>query len=92
MTIADSANILWCCHVRGPDDVVPCLTYDEAIRLCDDVDTYRRVFERKHPDEDIMLSAHPAVWPWSAAEHARAYEERYEKTHDYPLKREAAST
>ena len=69
MTVRTS-EMLWCCHVRGPDDVLPAPDYATALRwadLCLEID---RVTARENDDNWPYLSAVPAPWPHSPALHA----------------------
>lgn len=57
------ADILWCCHVRGPDEIYAAPDYDVALRWCDlclEMDRRPRVSEN-----EPYLSAVPAPWPHS---------------------------
>ena len=62
-----SSEILWCAHVRGPDDVVACIDYDAAVKLCDQINA---VAKTATADLDVLCTAYPAIWPWDAAGHA----------------------
>lgn len=66
-------SILWCCHVRGPDDVWAAPDYDTALKwsdICLELD--RRP---NRPENFPFLSAVPAPWPYSAESWARSLEE-----------------
>lgn len=69
------APFLWCCHVRGPDDVHPAPDYETALKWAD----YINSLNWRGPKgesvavasiDDLILRAVPAPWPWSAEEHA----------------------
>jgi len=62
----DRAQPLWCAHVRGPDDVIACINYDAAVKLCDEINAVAKTAAVL----DVMCVAYPAVWPWSAQDHA----------------------
>jgi len=62
----DRAAIIWCAHVRGPDDVVACADYDAAVKLCDEINAVAKSVAHL----DVMCIAYPAVWPGSAQSHA----------------------
>ncbi|MFG1302209.1 hypothetical protein V5F49_20690 [Xanthobacter sp. V3C-3] len=58
-------TILWCAHVRGPDDVVAATSYADATALCDEINGVAK----KVAHLDVMCVAYPAVWPWDEASH-----------------------
>ncbi|MFG1388782.1 hypothetical protein [Xanthobacter versatilis] len=58
--------ILWCAHVRGPDDVVACADYEAAVKFCDKINAVAKTVAHL----DVMCIAYPAVWPWDASSHA----------------------
>lgn len=69
------APFLWCCHVRGPDDVHAAPDYETALKWAD----YINSINWRGPKgetvavasvDDLILRAVPAPWPWSAEEHA----------------------
>jgi hypothetical protein len=69
------ADILWCCHVRGPDDVHAAPDYATALKWSDSI----AELDRKMATEDgkgafgictPFMNAVPAVWPHSAESHA----------------------
>lgn len=64
-------NILWCCHVRGPDDVHPAPDYETALAWSDMINDRFGPHTRKDANDPIIRAA-PAVWPWSAADHAES--------------------
>lgn len=69
-------NILWCCHVRGPDDVYAAPDYITALAWSDAINelnwTARSGLDTKNPTsfEDCFLKAVPAPWPHSPWAHA----------------------
>lgn len=74
-----SEAILWCCHVRGPDDVYAAPDYDTALAWSDLLnemnwrsDTYPKParFENPKSYQDCLVKAVPALWPHSAEAHA----------------------
>lgn len=77
------AAMLWCCHIRGPDDMVPTQSYQEALALADEM----LKFDRR-PDigeNGPYASAVPALWPYGPEAHAEFYANRSEPDADYPL-------
>lgn len=71
----ERAGILWCCHVRGPDDVHAAPDYETALAWADYTNAlnWRAIGGRTEAVatyEDIILRAVPAPWPWSPEEHA----------------------
>jgi hypothetical protein len=66
-------DILWCAHVRGPDDVLPTPSYEHAVELCDRINDFVAKMHAQDPSENWpRVSALPAIWPWSADQHAEA--------------------
>lgn len=67
-------DILWCCHVRGPDDVHAAPDYETALKWADIVNEidYRFLREGTFGTSALvpMMCAVPAPWPWSAEAHA----------------------
>lgn len=68
-------DILWCCHVRGPDDVYAAPDYETALKWSDITNAlnWRGREGKIEPPasyDDCLLKAAPAVWPWSAEAHA----------------------
>ena len=61
------AELLWCAHVRGPDDVHAVGSYDEAVKLSDEINGVAS----KLKDLDVLCIAMPAIWPWSREAHAK---------------------
>jgi len=73
------SNILWCCHVRGPDNVLAAPDYETALKWADLTNAlnWRGPRGKNRPPAsyaDCLLKAVPAVWPWSAEEHAASME------------------
>lgn len=63
------ANVLWCCHVRGPDEVHAAPDYKTALAWSDQLLEIDR--EIDHSNEFMpFLSAVPAIWPHSPESHA----------------------
>lgn len=70
-------DILWCCHVRGPDDVHAAPDYATALKWSDisNAINWRGLGGTVVPPasyDDCLLKAAPAVWPWSAESHAES--------------------
>ena len=63
-------EILWCCHVRGPDDVIPTDGYDEAVALADEINNISIELGLKRSPFEWLSRAVPAVWPYSPQLHA----------------------
>ena len=68
-------DILWCCHIRGPDDVHAAPDYETALKWSDMTNemNWRGRRGKIVPPESwdaCLLKAAPAVWPWSAEAHA----------------------
>lgn len=62
-------DILWCCHVRGPDDVHAAPDYATALKWSDEMMAIDRAIDHSDPNMPY-LSAVPAPWPHSAESHA----------------------
>lgn len=68
------ATILWCCHVRGPDDVHAAPDYATALAWADMLTEMDRA--ATHDGNGVFgnltpfMNAVPAPWPWSAEAHA----------------------
>lgn len=62
------SEILWCCHVRGPDEVHAAPDYKTALLWSDAC----LKLDRRQPRHEYepFLSAVPAPWPWSVETHA----------------------
>jgi hypothetical protein len=65
-------DILWCCHVRGPDDVHAAPDYATALKWCDSLTSRDRDMVDAGECVPLLpfLNAVPAVWPHSAESHA----------------------
>lgn len=73
-------NLLWCCHVRGPDDVHAAPDYDTALKWADMLNDLSREANKKlnktgRPEDDVWCKAAPALWPWSSESHAESLPE-----------------
>lgn len=64
--------MLWCCHVRGPDEVHAARDYDHARKMADDMTLSLMAHRQKNPphEYDPIITFAPMLWPWSAAAHA----------------------
>lgn len=62
--------MLWCCHVRGPDDVYAAPDYETALKWADMTNALN--WRGHHPlsYDDCLIKAVPAPWPYSAESHA----------------------
>ena len=65
-------QLLWCCHVRGPDEVHAARDYDHARKMADDMTLSLMAHRQKNPphEYDPIITFAPMLWPWSAAAHA----------------------
>lgn len=74
-------EILWCCHVRGPDEVYAAPDYETALAWSDTLNElnwrvdqvrYPKPTSFKNPESygDCLIKAVPAIWPHSADAHA----------------------
>lgn len=67
-------SILWCCHVRGPDDVHAAPDYATALAWSDLLNetNWRASGSGTAPASwaDCLVKAVPAIWPHSARSHA----------------------
>lgn len=64
---AQTGEVLWSMHVRGPDDVWAAPDYDTALEWADMVN-----YELAPRFPDILLRATPMLWPWGAERHAES--------------------
>lgn len=65
-----STDILWCCHVRGPDEVHAAPDYATALEWSDSCLVMDRSVDRISDPFMPYLSAIPAPWPYCATSHA----------------------
>jgi hypothetical protein len=68
-------KILWCCHVRGPDDVYAAPDYETALKWSDVINAlnWRARGGKNEPPasfDDCLLKAAPALYPWGADQYA----------------------
>lgn len=72
-------DILWCCHVRGPDDVYAAPDYKTALAWADILNVmnwhhkdYPKPAGFKNPEsyDECLVKAVPAPWPHSPESHA----------------------
>lgn len=65
-------DILWCCHIRGPDDVHAAPDYETAVKWCDIANAVNFSDPKRPPKsyEDCLIKAVPAIWPYSVEQHA----------------------
>jgi len=65
--------MLWCCHIRGPDDVIACDGYETALKMSDELNIVAERINAQWPeDQRVRYSAVPAPWPWTAESHAES--------------------
>lgn len=65
--------MLWCCHVRGPDEVHAAPDYETALRWADMVNAIDERMMRTGAlagSACPLMRAVPAPWPWSPEAHA----------------------
>ncbi len=62
--------VRWCCHVRGPDDMIPAPDYATALKWADVCLAIDRVRAKANDPLMPYLSAVPALWPYSPEQHA----------------------
>lgn len=62
------AAMLWCCHVRGPDDVMACDDKAHAERVAA---ALIKQFKPMSDQTDVMFDPVAAPWPHSTEAHAR---------------------
>jgi hypothetical protein len=71
-------KLLWCCHVRGPDDVHPAESYEQAREWADEINfelaPHKGVERHKHAP---VIIAAPRIWPWSPEQHAAGVEQYF---------------
>lgn len=64
----DPSTLLWCCHVRGPDDVHAAPDYQTALAWSDRINDWFAAQPRR--ENDPIIRAAPAIWPYGAETHA----------------------
>lgn len=69
--MSETKDILWCCHVRGPDDVIAAPNYETALAWADKINAWVAARKGQH-EYDPVLSAVPAPWPYSDEIHSEA--------------------
>lgn len=69
MNSQSKTDILWCCHIRGPDEAHAAPDYATALAWSDMMLEIDREVDHSDPNMPF-LSAVPALWPWSAEAHA----------------------
>jgi hypothetical protein len=62
--------VLWCCHVRGPDDLLPAPDYATALKWADICLAHDRLSAKANDPFTPFLSAVPAPWLGSPESHA----------------------
>jgi len=69
-------DLLWCCHVRGPDELTPCESYEEARKQSDELNYHFAPTKWHKPHEfDPVIIAAPMIWPHDAKSHAEGLEQ-----------------
>lgn len=64
------SEILWCCHVRGPDDIYAAPDYETALKWADATNALNWRGHTPADYSDCLIKAVPAPYPGSAEEHA----------------------
>ena|SRR5271154_5148181 len=67
-------SILWCCHVRGPDNLYPAASYEDALKMADEINAFDFQMALKRDPPELLARAAPAIWPWSAEDHGGPFE------------------
>jgi len=70
LAASDNQPMLWCCHVRGPDDVHAARDYAHALEIATEINALSAKANADHPNDPVLCEAAPAPWPWSAETHA----------------------
>lgn len=63
-----SDDILWCCHVYGPDDVIPMRDHAAAVSWASDMNAYFANIPPHPFNPTVSVAVEP--WPLSAEGHA----------------------
>ena len=75
--MSDDQPVLWCCHVRGPDELIPCESYEAARKQADELNYHFAPTKWHKPHEfDPSIIAAPMVWPHDAKSHAEGLEQK----------------
>lgn len=83
--MALDAPLLWCCHIRGPDDVIACADYESALNMSDELNAVSQRINAQFPEhEHVWYAAAPALWPHSATAHAEDLERQRKEQHPTP--------
>lgn len=68
----DTETTLWCCHIRGPDDVIPAKDHATAVAMAKEINAHSAKIQGHLPEnERVLFEAAAAPWPWSAESHAK---------------------
>lgn len=78
---------LWCVHVRGPDDLVPVASYDDAVLLADGLNWWWQTLPLT--ENDTLISAVPALWDGPTERFAAELAKLGTKGWDYAMPTEA---
>ena len=75
--MSGASDILWCCHVRGPDEVHAAPDYETALVWSDILNALnweapraKAASQSPASFQDCLIKAVPAIWPHSAESHA----------------------
>lgn len=80
-------DILWCVHVRGPDDLQAVASYADAVRLSDGLNWWWQALPLT--EHDPIISAVPMVWDGTPEQHATSLAKLGARGADYALPTEA---
>lgn len=72
MTAADAR--LWCCHIKGPDDVIPAPDKATAEAWAARINS---TFGTGAAALNVLFEASAAEWPWDAESHAKGPSSEY---------------
>ncbi|ACC72858.1 hypothetical protein Bphy_3723 [Paraburkholderia phymatum STM815] len=85
---------LWCVHIEGPDDFVATSSREAAEREASAINAYldsaKGRLQERAPTRMVRASA--AVWPYTAAGHARSLETDWEDLQRMPHRRTKQET
>ena len=79
----DPSKLLWCVCVRGPDDLVPVASYENAVRLADGLNYW--YLSQSLTKHDPWISAVPALWEYEPDAHAKHLAKLGTKGSDYGM-------
>ncbi|MBN3756632.1 hypothetical protein G3N95_27100 [Paraburkholderia sp. Tr-20389] len=85
---------LWCIHIEGLDDFVATLSREAAEREASAINAYLDSTQGRVPESapTRMVRASAAVWPYTAAGHARSLETDWEDLQRMPHRQAKQNT